>query len=130
MSSSSGSGNGMKIGFLLLILGAAGGGYYLYTSKLKAKNDDQLFEMIAGGGAAGTAAEAELMLRAKTEKTTVATFRTHMNDAAPKSKIVAINGLAMKKDKDSAGVTRHLRVLWLFGRPSAKFAYRRRSGKG
>lgn len=105
MPSSSGGGMGShgKLIFLLLILGAAGGGYYWYSHGLKAKTEEQLFEAIAGGGTGGGLAEAELTLRSKTDKTTAETFRAHVRDTSPKSRIAAINGLAAKKDKDSAG---------------------------
>ncbi|MCE9581426.1 MAG: HEAT repeat domain-containing protein [Planctomycetes bacterium] len=102
MASGSGMSNVAKIGILLVLGGLGFAGWKLYSAGLKSKDDAQLFEMVGAGGAAAKAAELELAGRAMTGKISAETLRGHLKDASPKSRIAAINGLASKKDKDSA----------------------------
>lgn len=102
MASGGGMSNLTKIGILVVLGGLGFAGWKLYSAGLRSKDDAQLFEMVAAGGAASKAAELELAGRAMADKISVETLRSHLKDTAPKSRIVAVNGLASKKDKDSA----------------------------
>ncbi|NUN49712.1 MAG: HEAT repeat domain-containing protein [Candidatus Brocadiae bacterium] len=94
--------NGVKVGIVLALGGLGYGAWKLYVNKLGSKSESELFEMVAAGGARGSAGESELTLRASSGKTAVGVFRGRLTDPSPAVRILACRILGSQKDKDAA----------------------------
>lgn len=86
----------------LLIIGAlvavAYGGWRMYAKGLQGKTTDQLFEMVAQGGAGGSAAKQEILIRAGSGRATGEDFRPRITHASKSVREVACEGCGKVKD--------------------------------